>query len=380
MKIGIFGGSFDPVHTEHIQLARAAVDGLGLDKLIIMPAGVPPHKQNKRLAAAEDRLAMCRLAFGEIKQAEVSDYEIQKEGTSYTYLTCLHFKKLYPQAELFFLVGTDMFWDFFSWKNPEVILENVTLAVCRRNEGEENIAAEQQAFYDRFQKHFAVIPYNGKAVSATEVRTRIALGLDVSSMLSPAVEAYIQSKKIYTLPVISQGLALEKPSRAEHSKRVCLLAMRKAASFGLDENKVLLASALHDVAKNLPSDDERLKGFIPPKDVPMPVLHQFSGAYVLQNTFHIEDEEILNAVRYHTSGRANMSDLEKLIFLADMLEEGRTFPEVELLRAAFDRGLDECMYLSLEHQVKYLQQNGGAIYPLTLQAYAYYKELITGVK
>jgi nicotinate-nucleotide adenylyltransferase len=373
MKIGIFGGSFDPVHTEHIQLARAAIAGLGLDKLIVMPAGIPPHKQNKRLAAAEDRLAMCRLAFGEIPKAEVSDHEIKKAGASYTYLTCQYFKEEYPQAELFFLVGTDMFWDFFSWKNPEVILENATLAVCRRNEGEENIAAQQRAFFERFQKQFAVIPYNGKAVSSTEVRTRIALGMDTADMLPPAVSDYIHSRQIYTLSVILQGLALEKPSRAEHSRRVCLLAVRKAAQFGLDENKVLLAAALHDVAKNLPADDERLKGFIPPKDVPMPVLHQYAGAYVLQNTFHIEDEGILNAVRYHTSGRENMSDLEKLIFLADMLEEGRAFPEVDILRQALDRGLDECMYLSLEHQVKYLLQNGGEIYPLTLQAYEYYK-------
>lgn len=374
MRIGIFGGSFDPVHTEHVALATAAVRGLSLDKLIVMPAGVPPHKQNKKSAPAEDRLEMCRVAFAPIKEAEVSDYEIAAEGISYTYLTCRHFRALYPDAELFWLVGTDMYLDFFSWKNPQDILSNATLAVCRRNEDEADFPARQEKFFKTYGKNFAVIPYNGKPVSSTTIRTRLALGLNCAALLPAGVEEYIRKRGLYRVPVIEEGLALEKPSRAEHSRRVCLLAMEKAEKFGIDKDKAFLSSALHDVAKNLPPDDERLKDFISPKDVPMPVLHQFSGAYVLEKSFGVTDGDILNAVRYHTSGRAGMSDLEKLVFVADMLEPGRDFPSVDELRKAFDEDLDKATYLCLLHQVKYLQSCGGEIYPLTLQAYEFYKE------
>ena len=92
MKIAVFGGSFDPVHIEHIRLVQAAIDELGLDKLFVMPAHTPPHKQGKELSSNEDRLEMCRSAFRQEEKVVISDYEIAKGGTSYTYLTCQHFK------------------------------------------------------------------------------------------------------------------------------------------------------------------------------------------------------------------------------------------------------------------------------------------------
>ena len=374
MKIGIFGGSFDPVHKEHVALAKAAIQGLSLDKLIVVPAGVPPHKQGKRLASAEHRLAMCKIAFQGVEKAEVSDYEILQAGASYTYLTCRHFAEEYPKATLFWLVGTDMFWDFFHWKNPDVILSYASLAVCRRNEDVENISLQQQAFQKVFNRTFEIIPYNGEAVSSTEIRARSVLGMEVSQLVPNGVAEYISTQKLYAYPQILQGLALEKPNRAEHSKRVCLLAMKNASRLKLDEQKTLIASSLHDVAKNLSPDDERLTGFLPPDNVPSAVWHQYAGAYVLEHRFSVTDEDVLNAVRYHTSGRAGMSTLEKLIFLSDLLEEGRSFPNIEQLRQAFEEDLDRCMFLSLRDQIEYLQKSQTEIYPLTLQAFEYYRD------
>lgn len=372
MRIGIFGGSFDPVHKEHVQLARVAVRELGLDKLFIVPAGTPPHKAGKKLASARDRLEMCRIAFADLPQAEVDDWEIRQEGKSYTYLTCRRYAALYPKSRLYLLVGTDMFWDFFHWKEPDDILSRVTLAVCRRNEEPENISSEQEAFKARFSRTFEVIPYNGLPTSSTIVRACYALGKDVFVYLPAGVGEYIRKNGLYSYPVIEKGLSLEKPSRAEHSCRVCLMAARNAARFHLDEEKVLLASALHDVAKNLPPDSPYLAGFVPPNDVPMPVMHQFSGAYVLEHAFGISDGEILNAVRYHTSGRAGMGALEKLVFLCDMLEEERAFAGVEELRRVFEEDADECLYLCLKRQVEYLGKSGSPVYPLTKEAYEYY--------
>ena len=132
MRIAVFGGSFDPVHTEHIRLAQAAIEELGLDKLFVMPAHAPPHKPGKVLSPDNDRLEMCRLAFADNPKVTVSDYEIAKGGTSYTYLTCRHFKEVYQGAEIFWIVGTDMLRDFPTWRYPEDILKSVTLAVCGR--------------------------------------------------------------------------------------------------------------------------------------------------------------------------------------------------------------------------------------------------------
>ena len=375
MKIGIFGGSFDPVHKEHVRLAKEAVKGLSLDKLIVVPAGLPPHKQGKRLAPAKDRLAMCRIAFSDVEKAEISDFEIAQGGASYTCLTCEHFARLYPGAQLFLLVGTDMFWDFFHWKNPEEILSRARLAVCRRAESVENIARQQKAFFLRFARMFEVIPYNGEAVSSTEIRVRSVLGMDYADLVPPGLGDYIRGHGLYSLPPVLQGLAMEKPKRAEHSRRVCLLATQHAARLGLDEEKTLIASALHDVAKNLAPDDEHLRGFEPPAAVPPPVLHQYAGAYVLEHTFSVRDEDILNAVRYHTSGRAGMSTLEKLVYLSDMLEEGRSFPHIGTLRALFEEDIDECLYRCLAYQIQYLHEKQTGMYPLTLQAYEYYKKI-----
>ena len=115
MRIAVFGGSFDPIHTEHVKLVEWAIADLKLDKIFVMPAYAPPHKKGKTLSPDKDRLAMCRLALAHLDKAEVSDYEIAKGGVSYTYLTCKHFKESYPDAEIFWLVGTDMLRDFPTW-------------------------------------------------------------------------------------------------------------------------------------------------------------------------------------------------------------------------------------------------------------------------
>ncbi|MBQ9730349.1 MAG: nicotinate (nicotinamide) nucleotide adenylyltransferase, partial [Clostridia bacterium] len=192
MKIGVFGGSFDPVHLEHIEVAKAAISSLSLDKLIVMPAHVPPHKQDKILSQETDRLEMCKIAFSGIEKVEVSDYEIKKGGNSYTYLTCQALKEIYSKDELFFVVGTDMLRDFPTWKHPEKILECATLAVCARNENEGWAEKEKRDFNDRFHCDFALVHYNGKPVSSTIIRVFGAAGLDLTDFVGKKVNEYIK--------------------------------------------------------------------------------------------------------------------------------------------------------------------------------------------
>ncbi len=384
MRIGVFGGSFDPVHKEHVALARAAVQSLGLDTLFIMPAYAPPHKKGKVLSADNHRLEMCRLAFLGEKNVVVSDYEIAKKDVSYTYLTCQRFKEEYPQAELFWLVGTDMLRDFPTWKNPENILSNATLAVCARAEQAEWLEKERADFMARFHKDFAVIDYHGADVSSTCIRVYAAAGEDIGAYVPPMVEKYITENGLYRIDGAKQALSLMKPERKAHVLRVAETAAKRAVGLQIPERKAVQAALLHDCAKYPEYCGELLDGFTLPDtwgEVPPSVVHQFAGAYLAEKVFGA-DEEVVNAVRYHTSGRENMGLLEKLIFLADMVESGRSYDGVDVLRRLFwendtslpiEKRLDACLSEALNRTVEYLQSKNAYVYPLTVRAAKYYE-------
>ncbi len=378
MRIGIFGGSFDPVHSEHIQLAKRAVDELRLDKLFIMPAGAPPHKKGKRITPASERLHLCRLAFAGEEKIEVSDYEITRGGVSYTYQTCEEFSRRY-QGELFWLVGTDMLRDFPSWRHPERILACATLAVCGRNEKAGWIEKEQAKFTRLFGKKFVYLSYNGKDVSSTKLRVLAGAGMRLTDFTPQKVADYIKEKGLYEIPFAKEALSLESPSRQAHSIRVALLAARRAKDLKIPEDKAIAAALFHDCGKNLSPDSPYLAGFSPPTkwgEVPPAVWHQYAGAYVAERQFGVQDKDILNAVRYHTSARRNMSQLEKLIFLADMLEEERNYEGVDALRRLFwqrKNSLKGCVRAALYETLAYLKKSGKEIYPLTQAAYEFYE-------
>jgi len=366
MKVALFGGSFDPVHVEHVRFVRAAIELLGLDRVVVMPTKIAPHKQSGAHENGETRLQMCKIAFRGLPQVEVSDFELRSEGVSYSYLTCREFAKQYPDAERYFLVGADMLEDFFTWKNPSDILSNVTLAACCRGNGETE--SLRNRFEGTFHQSFLSLNFTGDDVSSTRVRVELAFGKRPQT-LDGEVYRYIREHHVYEYPMITPALALEKAERREHSFRVALMACERARSLRIEERKALLAAALHDAAKYVPTDSPLLAGFEAPHNVPNAVLHQYSGAYLAEHIFGIDEEDILNAIRFHTSGRKDMGTLEKLIFLSDMLESARNFPDVDMLREAFWKDLDECLCLCLNHQIRYLQGMGADIYPLTEEAY-----------
>ncbi len=375
MRIGIFGGSFDPVHVEHTNLCEGAIKSLRLDKLFVVPARIPPHKQGKALSESEHRLAMCKIAFSKMEKVEVSDYELTRVGTSFTYLTIQHFHTLYPTAELYFLVGTDMLRDFPTWKNPDIILSLATLAVCARAEEADWEEKERKIYFEkvRTQKDFAVIGYEGEEVSSTRARVMFFAGEEPTDWIDPAVLSYIKEHDVYHMPYVKEALAKEKPSRKEHTLRVAFFVAEHAKECGVDETLAVKAALLHDCAKNLQPNDPLLEGFVCPQGVPKQVWHQFAGAYLCEKRFGVKEEEVLSAVRYHTSGRVGMSDLEKLIFLADMLEEGRDYPEVYPLRKRFEEGLNECLEEALYRTLVFLEEKGEPIYSLTQEAYEWIK-------
>ena len=324
-------------------------------------------------ASPKDRLKMCRAAFCSIPEAEVSDCEIKRGGVSYSYVTCRAFKKLYPFDDIFFIVGGDMLKSFASWKEPAEILKCATLAVCSRGE---DITAYIKECGALFNKEIVNFGYAGGDVSSTAVRTLAALGEDISALVPQETASYIKERGLYFLRETDGVKNLLFKERWEHTVRVALFAAENRKRAGVFEYDAVVAAALHDCAKCLGESAKELKGFVCPEGVPPPVVHQYAGAYVAEHTFGIKDKNILNAIRYHTSGRENMGSLEKLIFLSDMLEKGRTFEGVERLRKLFLRDIDECLYEALKQQLEYLKSANKPIYPLTKRAFEYLEEEI----
>ena len=368
MKIILFGGAFNPVHNEHVAMLKAAISATGADKVIVMPTAVSPHKSGQMTASPSARLEMCRIAFGDF--AEVSDYEINKGGASFSYITCEYLRHEYPEDEIYFLMGADMFACFPEWVYPERILNCVKPAVCAR-EGGDDVAAAQARFASLYGGEALVVGYTGAAVSSTRVRTAAAIGADISPFVPHAIAGYIKKNGLYLIPQLCAAQKLLTEKRAQHTLRVAFMAAENCRRLKIPEKKAVIAAALHDAAKYLKLSDKELKGFVLPEGVPENVVHQYAGAYLAEHEFGVDDEDILNAIRYHTSGRAGMSALEKLIFLCDMLEEGRDYEGVEELRKLFRRDIDECLERALFEQLAYLKQSGKDIYPLTQEAYDY---------
>ncbi|MFQ7034833.1 MAG: bis(5'-nucleosyl)-tetraphosphatase (symmetrical) YqeK [Candidatus Borkfalkia sp.] len=214
----------------------------------------------------------------------------------------------------------------------------------------------------------------GRNVSSTKARVLCAFGEDLKPYLCEDVIDYIEANKLYRVDGVKDCFRYLKPSRRNHSLRLALMAGDVAAKYRLEERKIILAAALHDVAKNMPPDAPELAGFSMEEEVPPPVLHQFTGAYVAEHVLGVTDADVLGAVRWHTSAKPNMTELEKAIYLADMLEPGRDFRGVESLRKLFYTDLDACLLESLRLQIKYLKRQKGEIYHLTLEAYQFLKE------
>lgn len=373
MKIAIFGGAFNPVHREHVHLARTAIDELGLDKLIIMPTAISPHKRGKAMADFFQRFEMCRLAFRELKQAEVSNYELTRGGVSYTYLTCEHFASLYPDAERYLLIGADMLENFPEWKNPEEILKSFRLAACAR-EDIKPFLGYKEIVEQKFSADVRTLSYVGEKVSSTQIRTYAALGEDISRYVNPDVCQYIRRKGLYAMHGLWGVKQFLKPERWQHTLRVAVMCAKNSSRAGISEEQAITMAALHDVAKYMTPGKGYLKDFVCPDGVPDPVVHQYSGAYVAEKVFGVKDRVVLEAIACHTSGREDMTAADALLYLSDMLEEGRKFDGVDELRKIFKEDLFRCLYAALKQQVEYLGATGKPVYGLTLKAYQSIKE------
>ena len=196
MRRAIFGGSFNPIHNDHIKLARTLAERFELDKVTLIPTGVTPLKDNSRIVAAEHRYQMCLLATGDYPELEVSDIEIRRKGESYTSETIAALKN--ADDTLYLIVGADMFMTLDRWHDFQYIFDNAVILVVPRDELDYDSLEEKYLFYqENFDCRAHIYHAPVGALSATTVREGIASGADVSSMIDPKVLEYIQKHDLY---------------------------------------------------------------------------------------------------------------------------------------------------------------------------------------
>ena len=192
MKTGVFGGTFNPVHKGHIMLAEYCMDSVGLDRIIMIPTAVPPHKISNNLASENDRLNMCKLACWGKENFFVSDIEIKRQGKSYTYETLTQLKEIYPDDHLYTFLTLDR------WKNPEIIFEKSSIITIPRDEENKH---ELENFYNKVLKAMGassvILPNPVMSVSSTFIRENLDNFNLISDMLDKGVYDYIIKNNLY---------------------------------------------------------------------------------------------------------------------------------------------------------------------------------------
>lgn len=198
MKTGIYGGTFNPIHKGHLHIVEAFRKGLGLDRVLLIPTRVPPHKAAPDLASAGERFAMCRLAAQGKPWLELSDIEMRREGKSYTAETLEELSALYPQDQFYLLMGEDMFLTLGRWYRPETIFSLTSVCTTPRSpDGLDALRQKALEYTGQFQARCFLehIPY--LPISSTQVRQAVARGEDVSGLVPQAVAAYMKERGLY---------------------------------------------------------------------------------------------------------------------------------------------------------------------------------------
>lgn len=390
-KIGIMGGTFDPIHIGHLSLAEAVRDELDLDRVIFVPAGEPPHKERGSLGSAEDRYNMTLLGCKDNPFFEVSRTELDREGPSYSVDTIRELKKLYGEDNRFyFILGADSLMEFDNWREPKTLLSLCCFAaVARPGFKSKKITAQLKKLKEKYNADIKYTESVRLEISSTDIRNKISQGKSVKYSVTEAVLEYIREKGLYGFkpefyPEVrgfKNKLKAElKPNRYIHTLGVAEEAVKLAEKHGEDKHKAYIAGLLHDCAKNF--DNKRTFRFCKEYGVALDdilreqpdLIHSFLGAAAAEREYGIEDKDILNAIRYHTTGRPGMSRLEMIIYLADMTEPNRVYYEgLDKIRELSYYDLKGAVAEALNETISFNRERGRIVHPLSLEAFEFYK-------
>lgn len=386
MKIGIYGGTFDPPHLGHMAAAKASIEQLSLDRLLLIPNRLPPHKiLPKDSAKAEERFQMVSLmADGIGPRAKAADLELKRDGPSYMVDTVAQLRKENPGATFYLLLGTDMFLHFDSWWKAEELAKHVILAPFLREKGNslETFSGKKASLEKNLGAKVTLLSLPDVCpVSSTEIRALLSKGetqREAGALLWCQVYGYILCHKLYgtqkdlkklTLPEIrAVSDSMIRAKRISHIRGTEETAAMLAKHWDLDQEKLRRAAILHDCTKywNLNEQLALCKKYGILLDglerESVKLLHAKTAAALAQHVFG-ETEEVCRAIAAHTTGKPDMTAFDKVLYLSDYTEPNRTFEGVEELRQVSLKDLDAAMILGIEHTIKELNEKDSPVHP-----------------
>ena len=388
MKIGIMGGTFDPIHNGHVMLGEYAKDLFALDEIWFMPNGNPPHKMNEKIESqTKHRVEMVRRAIADKDGFVLQLYEVERKDVNYSYLTMQHFKEVYPECEFYFIIGADSLFALESWVHPEKLVKTcVILAAYRDDKDTDEMMTQISYLNQKYGADIRLLKTPNVDISSTEIRHRIKYGLSVDDMIPESVYKYIQEHHLFAddLEEMKEKVRKsQKESRFSHTLGVVETAIQLAKQYQVDVKKAEIAALLHDCAKGFGGQEQlrlcqKYGLTITEAEERNPfLLHAKLGAYLAKTDYGIDDEEILDAIRWHTTGRPEMTQLDKIIYIADYIEPNRNqAPNLDEIRHLARVNLDECLYTILKATLAYLETKKDVIDPMTEQTYLYYKKYL----
>ncbi len=346
--LGLYGGSFDPPHNAHLQVAKTFLDAYPKATLTVMPCFIPPHKgKTEGGASPEQRLAMARLCFGKLPRTTVSDMELTAGETSYTYITVDKLKSEDVQPAL--IMGQDNLQIIEKWRNFEKLLADCKIIAVGRGGKDAEETADR--IRQKYGADIEVLAMPQSTLSSTLVRRRLAFGADVSDALDAKVIKYINDEELYTdmdFTAILTYIDSLSPKRRVHTMNVEKAAWMLAKNHYPEIDKRVLAAAayLHDCTKERTVEEQLAlctQYGVEPDEVERAnpkLLHAKTGAAVAKHVFGLPQYAV-DAISYHTTARADMTSIEKVLYLADFIECGRTDGFCTEVRQLYHRNLSE---------------------------------------
>lgn len=390
-KIAVMGGTFNPIHNGHLVAAESVRQQLGIDRVIFIPTGKPPHK-NMNLMFNEHRYLMTVLATVTNPHFEVSRIEIDRAGLTYTIDTIIELKnRCNPDCKIYFITGADAIKEILKWKSPEKLLSMCEfVAVTRPGYNKDELQDTVNNLKDNYKGKITFLEIPALSISSTDIRHRVLAGQTIKYLVPNSVEEYILKFNLYSadnicspeIEAINAKLhSVLTPKRYKHTQGVAQESLQLAKRYGADTDKAYMAGLLHDCAKCF-TDEEKLElcdryGLILDdilKSQP-DLTHSFLGAKIAKEEYGINDSEVLDAIAYHTTGRPNMSILEKIVFIADYIEPNRDYFEgLDKVRELAYKDINKAIIYSLENTINYNKNKNRIIHPLGIAALDYIKE------
>ena len=384
MKIGIFGGTFDPPHKGHKTAVRAARDALDLDQVYVIPTGQPPHK-----TAAEDtpgakaRAHMVSLQFTNEPRVDVLDVELQREGKSYTIDTVRYLRERHPDAMLYLIMGTDMFLGLEQWREVDLLMQMVTPVVFARTIGDHAaILAQLEHMRKTYGIESRFIEHAIVDISSSQVRKALK-NRQGADLVNDAVYVEIVRNGYYGAKLdiawLREHVCAMQPERAAHIRSTEEEAARLAIRWGADVNLAREAALLHDVTKGEDQESHlimcRKYDMIPYSGVgeSEKLLHAQTGAGLARAEFGVCDA-VCDAIECHTTGKANMALLDKILYLADKIEPTRKGEAIQEVRKLAYVDLDETLLSCLRLSLAKFDAKGITPHPRTRETITWYVE------